>query len=157
MRLLHGQSAPVVVAVESRPQPREGTLASVRCLPWTWLSHAVPCLSPWQPNSAMPTLYHIHRRLHPLLKGTQLGLLWGGGASFACPASPPLPGVGAKVRPPPHQEHSRHLSLASSGNDLDRQRPRCSSCPLSGLLLPVQWALVGMGCADDPKWQPIIK
>lgn len=103
MRLLHGQSAPGVVAVDSRPQPREGTLASVHCLPWAWLSHALPCLSPWQPNSALPTLYHINLRLHPLLKGTQLGLLWGGGASSACPVSPPLPGLGAKVSPPlPH-------------------------------------------------------
>lgn len=151
----------MVIAVDSRPQPREGTLASVRCLPWTWLSPALPCLSPWQPNSGLPTLYHINLRLHPLLKGTQLGLLWGGGASSVCPVSPPLPGLGAKVKPasspPPPSEHSRHLSLASSGNDLDCQGPRCSSRPLSGLLLPVQWALIGMGCADDPKWQPIIK
>lgn len=83
-RLWHGQSAPGVAAVESRPPSREGTLASVRLPSGTWLSHAKPCLSPWQPNSAMPTLYLINLGLHPLLKGTQLGLLWGGGASCAC-------------------------------------------------------------------------
>lgn len=47
-------------------------------------------------------------------------------------------------------------SSCSFGNDLDSQGPQCSSFPLSGLLLPVQWALAAMGCADAPEQQQIL-
>ena len=97
------------------PWPKEGAPASVYHLPWT-CPPPMPCLSPWQPNSAVPTS-HLTAAVKPcpLLKGAQLNLLWGGWCLIWMPSlsTSPMPG-GPRSAPPPQspscQEHSKHLS-----------------------------------------------
>lgn len=152
--------------MKRRPQPREGAAASVCCLPWTWLP-SMPCLSPWQPNSAMSTPHHTTSWLSSLLKEAQLGLLWGGRGLIWVPNFSTCPRSGVQGQAPqyppirnipdlsawPASAFSRKSSCCccSSEKDLDGQGPHSPSCPFSGLLLPVRQALDGMCYADDPK------
>ena len=144
------------------PWPKEGAPASVYHLPWT-CPPPMPCLSPWQPNSAVPTS-HLTAAVKPcpLLKGAQLNLLWGGWCLIWLPSisTSPMPGGPRSAPPPPIPQLSgtfqtpqpgpasafpRKSSSCSSGHDLDSPGPQLSLCPTLGVsLLLVPQALEGL-------------
>lgn len=126
---------------------------SLSAFPSLALAPQHPCLSPWQPNRAVPTFHHTAPWLHPLLKGAQLDLLWGGWHLIRVPSGSNSPRPGGQGQVPPTstcQEHSRHLFLASF----------CLTRPQTPLALslgfsapPVQQALearAGRGSQAEP-------
>ena len=96
------------------PWPKEGAPASVYHLPWT-CPPPMPCLSPWQPNSAVPTSHLTGRKAMPSSKRSPVKSSVGRVVPNLDAQSFHLSHAwGAKVSPPQSpscQEHSKHLSL----------------------------------------------
>lgn len=162
MKLLHGQSAPAVVAVEEQDSAERGQ-PGLSALPF--LDLAPP------PHALFVSLATKQCHAHtpppkPQATPSSERSPTRSSVEQAGPIFPLLPGLGAKVSPPtplirnipdtsawPPSAFPRKISSCSSGNDLDCQGPPCSSHRFSGLLLPRPQALL----AWIPPWRPIRK